>query len=146
MIHARICDLLGIAHPVVLGGIGTATSAPLVAAVSNAGGLGTLGASGMTAAQVKSKAHAIRAATEKPFGINHLLFRVDEEAFAVTIDLCPPVIAFAWAHSNQDLHAYFQRARDAGSKVMHMAGEVSLAVKGAEAEEIIKDRLNGMMC
>ncbi len=36
MIHTRICDLLGIRHPIVLGGMGTATTAPLVAAVSNA--------------------------------------------------------------------------------------------------------------
>ena len=45
MIHTRICDLLGITHPVILGGMGTATTAPLVAAVSNAGGFGTLGTS-----------------------------------------------------------------------------------------------------
>ena len=41
MIHTRICDLLGITHPIVLGGMGSATSASLVAAVSNSGGLGT---------------------------------------------------------------------------------------------------------
>ena len=50
MIHTRICDLLGIPHPIVLGGMGTATSAPLVAAVSNGGGLGTLGTSSLNAA------------------------------------------------------------------------------------------------
>jgi NAD(P)H-dependent flavin oxidoreductase YrpB (nitropropane dioxygenase family) len=38
MIHTRICDLLEIVHPIILGGMGTATTAPLVAAVSNAGG------------------------------------------------------------------------------------------------------------
>ena len=32
MIHTRVCDLLGIAHPIVLGGMGGATTAPLVAA------------------------------------------------------------------------------------------------------------------
>ena len=50
MIHTRICDLLGIVHPIVLGGMGTATTAPLVAAVSNAGGFGTLGTSAFNAA------------------------------------------------------------------------------------------------
>lgn len=133
MIHTRICDLLGITHPIVLGGMGTATSAFLVAAVSNGGGLGTLGASGMSAAQVRAEAKAIRAATAKPFGINHLLFRIDEESFAATLEIRPAVIAFAWAYSNQDLRAYFQRAHGAGSKVMYMAGEVSLAVNAAEA-------------
>lgn len=133
MIHTRICDLLGIAHPIVLGGMGSATSASLVAAVSNGGGLGTLGASGMSAAQVRAEAKAIRAATEKPFAINHLLFEVDEEGFAATLEARPAVIAFAWPHSNQDLHAYFQRAHDAGSKVMYMAGEVPQAVNAAQA-------------
>ncbi len=133
MIHTRICDLLGIAHPIVLGGMGSATSAPLVAAVSNGGGLGTLGASSMSAAQVKAETEAIRAATKKPFGINHLLFQVNEECFVTTLEARPAVIAFAWAHSYQDLRSYFQRAHDAGSKVMYMAGEVSQCVKAAEA-------------
>ena len=133
MIHTRICDLLGIMHPIVVGGMRSATSASLVAAVSNGGGLGTLGASGMSAAQVRAEAKAIRAATEKPFAINHLLFEVDEEGFAATLEARPAVIAFAWADSNQDLRAYFQRAHDAGSKVMYMAGEVSQAVNAAQA-------------
>src|SRR5438093_10738260 len=42
MIHTRICELLGITYPIVFGGMGTATSAPVVAAVSNSGGLGTV--------------------------------------------------------------------------------------------------------
>lgn len=133
MIHTRICDLLGIMHPVVLGGMGSATSAPLVAAVSNGGGLGTLGASSMDPAQVRAEARAIRAATRKPFGINHLLFQVDEESFLATLEARPAVIAFAWAHSYQDLRAYFQRAHDVGSKVMYMVGEVPKAVKAAAA-------------
>jgi len=133
MIHTRICDLLGIAHPIVLGGMGTATSGPLVAAVSSAGGLGTLGTSGLSGAQIGAEAQAIRAATDKPFGINHLLFRIEEEAFAATLQARPAVIAFAWAHAHQDLRTFFRRAHDAGATVMYMAGEVPLAVKGAEA-------------
>jgi NAD(P)H-dependent flavin oxidoreductase YrpB (nitropropane dioxygenase family) len=133
MIHTRICDLLGIGHPVVLGGMGTATSAPLVAAVSNAGGLGTLGTSLLSGAQVRDEVATIRAATEKPFGINHLLFRITEEGFLATLESRPAVIAFAWAHSKQDLGEYFRRAHDAGAKVMYMAGEVPLAVKASEA-------------
>ena len=70
MIHTRICDLLGITHPIVLGGMATGTSVPLVAAVSEAGGFGTLGVTGMSAAQVREQVAAIRAATAKPFGVN----------------------------------------------------------------------------
>jgi NAD(P)H-dependent flavin oxidoreductase YrpB (nitropropane dioxygenase family) len=133
MIHTPLCDHLGIAHPIVLGGMGTATSAPLVAAVSNAGGLGTLGTSLLNAAQVRAEAAAIRAATDKPFGINHLLFRITEENFLATLETRPAVVAFAWPHSDQDLRGYFRRAHDVGAKVMHMAGEVRQAVKAAEA-------------
>lgn len=133
MIHTRICDLLGISHPIVLGGMGTATTAPLVAAVSNAGGFGTLGTSAFNAATLDSEIASIRARTEKPFGVNHLLFQIQEDMFAVTLRAKPAVAAFAWARKDQNLRDYFQRAHDAGAKVMHMAGEVPEALRAAEA-------------
>ena len=133
MIHTRICDLLGIVHPIVLGGMGTATTAPLVAAVSNAGGFGTLGTSAFDAATLESEIAAIHERTDKPFGVNHLLFQIREEMFAVTLRARPAVAAFAWARKDQDLRDYFQRAHDAGCKVMHMAGEVPEALRAAEA-------------
>jgi NAD(P)H-dependent flavin oxidoreductase YrpB (nitropropane dioxygenase family) len=133
MIHTRICDLLGIVHPIVLGGMGTATTAPLVAAVSNAGGFGTLGTSAFNAATLESEIAAIHERTDKPFGINHLLFEIREEMFAVTLRAQPTVTAFAWATKDQDLREYFQRAHDVGSKVMYAAGEVPEAVRAAEA-------------
>jgi NAD(P)H-dependent flavin oxidoreductase YrpB (nitropropane dioxygenase family) len=133
MIHTRICELLSIRHPIVLGGMGTATNATLVSAVSNAGGFGTLGTSAFNAAQLDAEIAAIRERTEKPFGVNHLLFQIQEEMFAVTLKARPAIAAFAWARSDQDLRAYFQRAQDAGCKVMHMAGEVQEGVRAAEA-------------
>jgi len=133
MIHTGICDLLGITHPVVLGGMGSATTAPLVAAVSNAGGFGTLGTSAFNAATLASEIAAIHERTEKPFGVNHLLFQIQEEMFAMTLRAKPAVAAFAWARKDQNLRDYFQRARDAGCKVMHMAGEVAEALRAAEA-------------
>ena len=133
MIHTRICDLLGIAHPIVLGGMGTATTAPLVAAVSNSGGFGTLGTSAFNAATLESEISAIHERTDKPFGVNHLLFQIREDMFAVTLRARPAVAAFAWARKDQNLRDYFQRARDAGCKVMHMAGEVAEARRAAEA-------------
>ncbi len=133
MIHTRICDLLGIDHPIVLGGMGSATSAPLVAAVSNSGALGTLGTSAMSGAALRAEVEAIRRATSKPFGVNHLLFEVDEERFSVTLETKPAVAAFAWARPDQDLRSYFQRAHDAGCKVMYMAGEVPECERGADA-------------
>jgi NAD(P)H-dependent flavin oxidoreductase YrpB (nitropropane dioxygenase family) len=134
MIHTRICTLLEIRHPIVLGGMGGgATGAPLVAAVSNGGGLGILGTSGMDGAKLTSEVEAIRRATDKPFGINHLLFEVDEARFSVTLEEKPAVASFAWARADQDLRAYFDRAHAAGCKVMYMAGEVSENIRAAEA-------------
>lgn len=133
MIHTRICDLLGITHPIVLGGMATGTSVPLVAAVSQAGGFGTLGVTGMSAAQVREQVAAIRAATDKPFGVNYLLFRTDEAEFAAALEARPPVVSFAWARPAQELRTYFQRVHAAGLLVMHMAGEVPEAVRAAEA-------------
>jgi NAD(P)H-dependent flavin oxidoreductase YrpB (nitropropane dioxygenase family) len=133
MIHTRICDLLRITHPIVLGGMGSGTSPALVAAVSNAGGFGTFGTSGLTGAQITAAAKGIREATDKPFGINHLLFRMEEEAYAATLAARPDVVAFAWARQDQDLRTYFKRAHDAGLKVMYMAGEVPEAVRAVEA-------------
>jgi NAD(P)H-dependent flavin oxidoreductase YrpB (nitropropane dioxygenase family) len=85
MIHTRICDLLGITHPIVLGGMGAATTAPLVAAVSIAGGFGTLGTSAFNAATLDTEIAAIHERTDKPFGVNHLLFQIQEDMFAVTL-------------------------------------------------------------
>ena len=62
--------------------MGTATTAPLVAAVSNAGGFGTLGTSAFNAATLDVEVASIRERTEKPFGINHLLFQIQEDMFA----------------------------------------------------------------
>ncbi len=133
MIHTRICDLLGVPHPIILGGMGTATTAPLVAAVSNAGGFGTLGTSAFNAATLDSEIGAIRERTDKPYGVNHLLFQIKEDMFAVTLRARPAVAAFAWARKDQNLRDYFQRAHDAGCKVMYMANEVPEAMRAAEA-------------
>jgi NAD(P)H-dependent flavin oxidoreductase YrpB (nitropropane dioxygenase family) len=133
MIHTRICDLLSIRHPIVLGGMGTATTAPLVAAVSNAGGFGTLGTSAFDAKTLDAEIASIRERTEKPYGINHLLFQIQEDMFAVTLRSRPAVAAFAWARKDQNLRDYFQRARDVGCKVMYSAGEVPEALRAAEA-------------
>ncbi len=133
MIHTRICDLLDITHPVVLGGMGSATTAPLVAAVSNAGGFGTLGTSAFNAARLETEIASIRERTNRPFGVNHLLFQIQEEMFAVTLRAHPAVAAFAWARKDQDLRGYFRRARDAGCKAMYMAGEVLEGMRAAEA-------------
>jgi NAD(P)H-dependent flavin oxidoreductase YrpB (nitropropane dioxygenase family) len=133
MIHTPVCDLLGITHPIVLGGMATGTSVPLVAAVSNTGGLGILGVTGQSATDIGEQIAAIRVATAQPFGVNFLLFLTNEANFAAALEARPPVVSFAWARPDQDLHHYVQRVHDAGLLAMYMAGEVPEAIRAAEA-------------
>lgn len=133
MIRTPVCELLGITHPVFLGGMASASAAKLTAAVSEAGGLGAVGATPMSAQEVKSTCAAIREATEKPFALNYLIFRLQEEGLAAGLAERPAVMAFAWARREQPLKEYFDRARGAGCKVMFMAGRVDEARRAADA-------------
>ncbi|HKY09111.1 MAG TPA: nitronate monooxygenase, partial [Candidatus Binatia bacterium] len=91
------------------------------------------GTSAFNAATLESEIASINERTEKPFGVNHLLFQIKEDMFAVTLRARPTVAAFAWARKDQDLRDYFKRAHDAGCKVMYMAGEVPEALRAADA-------------
>src|SRR5689334_23373098 len=133
MLRTPICDLLGIEHPVALGGMGSATSPELVAAVSNAGGLGALGCHGQTPEQVGERTASIRRQTNKPFGLNFLLFHTRDDSFAAALELRPPVMQFAWAKPEQDLRNYFERSHKAGSLVTYMAGTVPEALRAVQA-------------
>jgi len=133
MIRTPVCELLDIEHPIALGGMGSAVSQALVAAVSRVGGLGAMGCHYMTADQVRSNTAAIRQATNKPFGLNFLLFDIKEDSFAAALDLRPQVMAFAWPRPEQDIKAYVARAHDAGCKVTFMAGGVPEAKRAAAA-------------
>ncbi len=68
----RLTQLLGIEHPVMLAGMGGVSYAELVTAVSQAGGFGCLGASTMDDATMVAEISAVRAATDKPFGVDLL--------------------------------------------------------------------------
>src|ERR1044072_9355601 len=103
MIRTPICDLLDIEQPIALGGMGSATSPALVAAVSRAGGLGALGCHYLTPQQIGERATAIRRETNKPFGLNFLVFDIHEDAFAAALALRPAVMQFAWARADHDL-------------------------------------------
>src|SRR5580704_12896339 len=133
MIRTAVCDLLDIEHPIALGGMGSATSPALVAAVSKAGGLGALGCHYLSPAQINERTAAIRLETNKPFGLNFRTSDTREDSFAAALELQPAVMQFAWARPDQDLKAYADRAHDAGSKVTYMAGTVSEAARAAKA-------------
>ncbi len=72
-LHTRVCDILGIRYPILLAGMGGASTPELAAAVSNAGGLGVLGAAGCGPDELRRWIERTRALTDKPFGVDTLL-------------------------------------------------------------------------
>ncbi len=133
MLRTRATVLFDVDHPVALGGMGSATSPALVAAVANAGGLAIQGGSGRTPAQIHDLARDIRALTSRPFGINLLLFQASDELIGATLEARPPVLSTAWARPDQDLAALFARAHAQGAKVLHMVSRLDEARLAADA-------------
>ncbi|MBA2450950.1 MAG: nitronate monooxygenase [Chloroflexi bacterium] len=133
MLKTRATTRLGVTHPVILGGMGAGTSPALVAAVSNAGGLGIQGCAGRTPEEIARLAETIRGLTERPFGLNLLLFLADEAAVAAVLTARPTVLSTAWAGPTYDLAGLFARAHDAGALVMHMVSTVAEAHRAAAA-------------
>ncbi|WP_208028473.1 NAD(P)H-dependent flavin oxidoreductase [Rhabdothermincola sediminis] len=70
--RTRLTDVLEIEHPVMLAGMGGVSYHELVAAVSNAGGFGCLGASAMGFDRMVAEIEATKALTDKPFGVDLL--------------------------------------------------------------------------
>ncbi len=82
VLRTKLCDMLGIEYPILSAGmgpslIGESTGAPvdLVVAVSEAGGLGVLGAAGYTVEQMRDAIREIKSRTDRPFGVDLLLPR-----------------------------------------------------------------------
>jgi len=72
-LRTRVCEILNIEHPIVLAGMGGASTPELAAAVSNAGGLGVLGAAGCGPKLLREWIRRTRELTDKPFGVDTLL-------------------------------------------------------------------------
>ncbi|MBM3153990.1 MAG: nitronate monooxygenase [Chloroflexi bacterium] len=78
-LRTELCDMLGIEYPILLAGMGGiageghAAQPKLAAAVSNAGGMGVLGATGLPLDELRSEIREIKRMTDKPFGVDVLL-------------------------------------------------------------------------
>lgn len=75
-LRTPLCDRLGIEVPILQAGMGMGARAELAAAVSEAGGLGVIGAAGMTPDEIAAQLAAVRARTDRPVGVD-LLFPPD---------------------------------------------------------------------
>jgi enoyl-[acyl-carrier protein] reductase II len=74
VIRTPLCDLLGIQYPIIQGGMAWISTAELVAAVSEAGALGVIGAGSAAPGYVRDQIAKTRALTSKPFGVNIPMF------------------------------------------------------------------------
>jgi NAD(P)H-dependent flavin oxidoreductase YrpB (nitropropane dioxygenase family) len=115
-LHTPVCDLLGIDVPILQAGMAGCTTPELVAAVSNAGGMGIIGGLRMSADQLRNDIRRVRELTTRPFGVNHVVCLLDNAAFEVTIAQRVSVLSLAWGQSSDLTY----RAHDAGLKVVHM--------------------------
>src|SRR5438874_160416 len=116
MVRTTICDLFGIEAPIIQAGMGPFTSAEMAAAVSNSGGLGSLGATARSVADLQSQMQRTRELTNHPFAVNFTLSPSlpNEEAFSLVVEARPHLISFALGDPGE----YVKRAHDAGSLVM----------------------------
>lgn len=94
-IRTRATELLGIRYPIVQGGLARVAKAELCAAVSSAGGLGQIATAGLDGAEaLRAEIHKVRAVTDRPFGVNFPLGRMDITAMLeVALEEKVPVIA-----------------------------------------------------
>jgi NAD(P)H-dependent flavin oxidoreductase YrpB (nitropropane dioxygenase family) len=116
MLHTPVCGLLGIDVPIFQAGMSRYTTPQLVAAVSNAGGLGIIGGLGRTPDELRNEIRQVRELTSRPFGVNHVLCQLDPAAFQVTLAQRVPVLSLSWGRSDDLTY----QAHEAGMKVVHM--------------------------
>ena len=130
----KITTLFGIESPVVQGGMAWVAESHLAAAVSNAGGLGIIGAASAPAEWVRMQIQEVKKRTEKPFGVNIMLMSpyADEVAQVVVQEQVPVVTTGAGSPEK-----YMSLWKEAGIKVVPVVASVALAKRmercGADA-------------
>ena len=120
----EITRLLGIEYPIIQGGMAWVAEHHLAAAVSEAGGLGLIGAANAPAEWVRDQIRALRELTDKPFGVNIMLMSpyADDVAKVVAEEKVPVVTTGA---GNPE--KYMAMWKEAGIKVIPVVASVALA-------------------
>ena len=130
-LHTPICDLFGIEYPIMLAGMGGVTTAPLVAAVSNAGGLGVIGAATMGPDELRDEIHKTRELTDKPFAVDLLAPIPDQIRPQIQVIFEEEVRIFV---AGLAVPAEFiDEMHKRGMKVIVMCGKVRHAQKSEQA-------------
>ncbi len=135
MLRTPFCEEFGIEVPVMQAAIWPATSPELVAAICEAGGLGSIGTVFESAESVEWQITRVRELTDRPFAVNHVVPLLDENAFEATLEARPAVISLALG----DPDKLVERAHSAGAKVIHQVHTVVQArrVAGLGVDAII---------
>jgi nitronate monooxygenase len=139
-LRTPLCDRLGIDVPILSAGMGSVAGPDLVAAVSEAGGLGVLGVSGASPEVVQARIDSTRTLTSRPFGVNVI---VDEVGWAVSeedrelvrsevlqaIDARVTAVVLFWG----DPTPYVEPAHEKGVLLLVQVGSVAEAETAAGA-------------
>ena len=120
----RITELLNIEHPVIQGGMAWVAEYHLAAAVSNAGGLGLIGAGAAPASFVKEQIEKCKALTDKPFGVNLMLMNPEADEIAKVIAESGVKVVTTGAGSPEKYVAMWKAA---GVKVIPVVASVARA-------------------
>ena len=132
--QTEITRLLGITYPIIQGGMAWVAEYHLAAAVSNAGGLGLIGAASAPAEWVREQIQKARELTDRPFGVNIMLMSpyADEVARVIVEEQIKVVTTGAGSPEK-----YMQMWKEAGVKVIPVVASVALAKRmerlGADA-------------
>ena len=125
-----VSQLFGTKYPIIQGGMIWCTGANLVSAVSNAGGLGLLGAGSMYPDQLEEEIKSCFQLTDKPFGVNLPLLYPNIEEHLNLIEKHRVPIVFTSAGSPKK---YTERLKSSGIKVAHVVSSSAFALKSQEA-------------
>ncbi len=138
MIKSPICDKLGIKYPIFQGGMAWASNYELASAVSNAGGLGIIGAGQMPPEFLVQEIRKAKENTDKPFGVNLILYLTYiEELVDAVIQEGVPVVTTGAGNAGP----YIKKFHDAGIKVIPVIPSSALAkrVEKAGADAVIAE-------
>ncbi len=130
-LRTPICDMLGVEHPILLAGMGGVSYAEVCAAVSNAGGFGSLGMAGVPVKMIEAQMQQVRALTEKPFGVD--LLAAQPESLTAAVDIIIANGAKAFIAGLGVPYPIVKQLKDAGILVMAMVGKVDHAKKAEQA-------------
>ena len=120
----RITETLGIKYPVIQGGMAWVATYELASAVSEAGGLGIIGAGGAPAEWVRDQIQKCKSKTDKPFGVNLMLMNPEADEIAKIIAEEKVKVVTTGAGNPAK---YIEMWKEAGVKIIPVVASVALA-------------------